>query len=104
MKYTWYSVISPESCSSILWRSWDYKEQAADALKLTADNMLSNGLIDGIINEPLGGAHSNHVEAFENVKAEIIKQYDSLKRLKPEVRINNRIEKYSAMGVFVEGD
>jgi len=104
MKYTWYSVISPESCSSILWRSWDYKEQAADALKLTADNMLSNRLIDGIINEPLGGAHSNHVEAFENVKAEIIKQYDSLKRLKPEVRINNRIEKYSAMGVFVEGD
>jgi acetyl-CoA carboxylase carboxyl transferase subunit alpha len=104
MEYTWYSVISPESCSSILWRSWDYKEQAADALKLTADNMLSNGLIDGIINEPLGGAHSNHVEAFENVKAEIIKQYDSLKRLKPEVRINNRIEKYSAMGVFVEGD
>jgi len=104
MEYTWYSVISPESCSSILWRSWDYKEQAADALKLTADNMLSNRLIDGIINEPLGGAHSNHVEAFENVKAEIIKQYDSLKRLKPEVRINNRIEKYSAMGVFVEGD
>ncbi len=104
MEYTWYSVISPESCSSILWRSWDYKEQAADALKLTADNMLNNGLIDGIIKEPLGGAHSNHVEAFENVKAEIIKQYDSLKRLKPEVRINNRIDKYSAMGVFVEGD
>jgi acetyl-CoA carboxylase carboxyl transferase subunit alpha len=104
MEYTWYSVISPESCSSILWRSWDYKEQAADALKLTADNMLSNGLIDGIIKEPLGGAHSNHVEAFENVKAEITKQYDSLKRLKPEVRITNRIDKYSAMGVFVEGD
>ena len=104
MEYTWYSVISPESCSSILWRSWDYKEQAADALKLTADNMLSNGLIDGIIKEPLGGAHSNHVEAFENVKAEIIKQYDSLKRLKPEVRTTNRIDKYSAMGVFVEGD
>ena len=104
MEYTWYSVISPESCSSILWRSWDYKEQAADALKLTADNMLSNGLIDGIIKEPLGGAHSNHVEAFENVKAEIIKQYDSLKRLKPDVRTNNRIEKYSSMGVYVEGE
>lgn len=104
MEYTWYSVISPESCSSILWRSWDYKEQAADALKLTADNMFNNGLIDGIIKEPLGGAHSNHLEAFENVKAEIIKQYDSLKRLKPEVRINNRIDKYSSMGVFVEGD
>lgn len=104
MEYTWYSVISPESCSSILWRSWDYKEIAADALKLTSDNMLGNGLIDGIIKEPIGGAHSNHVEAFESVKAEIIKQYDSLKRLKPEVRVNNRIEKYSSMGVFVEGD
>ncbi len=104
MQYTWYSVISPESCSSILWRSWDFKEQAAEALKLTADDMLKNGLIDGIIPEPLGGAHCNPLEAFENVKEEIITQYDSLKRIKPEVRIKNRIEKYGNMGVFVEGD
>ncbi len=103
MEYTWYSVISPESCSSILWRSWDYKEIAADALKLTADNMLDNGLIDGIIKEPLGGAHCNPTEAFENVKNEILKQYDALKRLKPESRTNARIEKYSGMGVYVEG-
>jgi len=104
MQYTWYSVISPELCSYILWRSWDFKEQAAEALKLTADDMLKNGLIDGIIPEPLGGAHCNPLEAFENVKKEIITQYDSLKRIKPEIRIKNRIEKYGNMGVFVEGD
>ena len=103
MQYTWYSVISPESCSSILWRSWDFKEQAADALKLTADDMLKNGLIDGIIAEPLGGAHTNPLEAFENVKKEILAQYDSLKRTKPELRTKARIEKFSNMGVFVEG-
>lgn len=102
LEYTWYSVISPESCSSILWRSWDYKETAADALKLTADNMLANGLIDGIIKEPVGGAHCNPTESFENVKTEVLRQYDALKRIKPEVRINNRIEKYSSMGVYVE--
>lgn len=102
MQYTWYSVISPESCSSILWRSWDYKEQAAAALKLTADDMLNNGLIDGVIEEPLGGAHRNHAEAFENVKSEVLKQYDALKHIKPETRIKNRIEKFSAMGVVVE--
>jgi acetyl-CoA carboxylase carboxyl transferase subunit alpha len=103
MEYTWYSVISPESCSSILWRSWDFKEQAADALKLTADDMFKNGLIDGIISEPVGGAHANPLEAFESVKAEILKQYDSLKRIKPELRTRARIHKYSDMGVFVEG-
>lgn len=102
MEYTWYSVISPESCSSILWRSWDYKEQAADALKLTAPDMLKNKLIDGIIKEPLGGAHSNPLEAFESVKTELVKQLQSLSRLKPETRVNNRIEKYSSMGVFEE--
>lgn len=104
LEYTWYSVISPESCSSILWRSWDYKERAAEALKLTADDMLKNGLIDGIIKEPLGGAHINHVEAFENVKEEIKKQYEVLKKMKPAERIAARIEKYSNMGVFVEQD
>ena len=103
MQYTWYSVISPESCSSILWRSWDFKEQAADALKLTSDDMLKNGLIDGIIDEPLGGAHTNPLEAFENVKKEILAQYDSLKRTKPELRTKARIEKFSNMGVYVEG-
>lgn len=103
MEYTWYSVISPESCSSILWRSWDFKEQAAEALKLTADDMLSNGLIDGIIKEPVGGAHSNPLEAFENVKAEILHQYNSLKSLNADARITKRIEKYGGMGVFVEG-
>ena len=103
MEYTWYSVISPESCSSILWRSWDFKEQAADALKLTADDMLKNGLIDGIIKEPVGGAHTNPLEAFENVKKEILTQYDSLKRIKPELRTKARIDKFSNMGVYVEG-
>lgn len=103
MQYTWYSVISPESCSSILWRSWDFKEQAANALKLTSDDMLKNGLIDGIIAEPLGGAHTNPLEAFENIKKEILTQYDSLKRTKSELRTKARIEKFSNMGVFVEG-
>jgi acetyl-CoA carboxylase carboxyl transferase subunit alpha len=103
LEYTWYSVISPESCSSILWRSWDYKEQAAAALKLTADNMLKNELIDGIIKEPVGGAHCNPVEAFENVKQEILSCYKELNKLNPDVRIQQRIDKYSKMGVFVEG-
>ena len=103
MEYTWYSVISPESCSSILWRSWDFKEQAAEALKLTADDMLSNGLVDGIIKEPVGGAHGNPLEAYENVKEEILLQYNSLKSLNADARITKRIEKYSGMGVFVEG-
>src|SRR5690606_23777343 len=74
MENTWYSVISPESCSSILWRSWDYKEQAAKALKLTADDMLANKLIDGIIKEPLGGAHSDAEEACRLVGLEVTKQ------------------------------
>ncbi|MBT5978179.1 MAG: acetyl-CoA carboxylase carboxyltransferase subunit alpha [Flavobacteriales bacterium] len=103
MEYTWYSVISPESCSSILWRSWDFKEQAAEALKLTADDMLSNGLVDGIIKEPVGGAHGNPLEAYENVKEEILLQYNSLKSLNADARITKRIEKNSGMGVFVEG-
>lgn len=103
MEYTWYSVISPESCSSILWRSWDFKEQAAEALKLTADDMLKNNLIDGVIKEPVGGAHSNHLEAFENVKEAISTHVSELQRQRPDARISRRIEKYSDMGVFVEG-
>jgi len=102
MENTWYSVISPESCSSILWRSWNFKEQAAEALKLTANDMKGNGLIDGIILEPIGGAHRNHDEAIETVKQEIKKQLITLKKLNPEERINQRIEKFSAMGVVHE--
>ena len=102
LENTWYSVISPESCSSILWRSWDYKEIAADALKLTAKDMLKNKLIDGIIKEPLGGAHSNHEETFKIVKREIKKHIKALSVMDPEVRNNERIEKFSSMGVFNE--
>jgi len=100
LENTWYSVISPESCSSILWRSWNFKEQAAEALKLTANDMKGNGLIDGIIAEPIGGAHRNHDEAIETVKQEIKKQLITLKKLNPEERINQRIEKFSAMCKF----
>jgi len=99
LENTWYSVISPESCSSILWRSWSFKEQAAEALKLTSHDMSKNGLIDGIINEPLGGAHRNHEEVFATVKQEILNHLETLKKLDPEKRIDQRIEKFSAMGV-----
>ncbi len=99
LENTWYSVISPESCSSILWRSWSFKETAAEALKLTPDDMNGNGLIDGIIKEPLGGAHNNHKETFETVKQEILKHLATLKQQSPEERINARIEKFGAMGV-----
>jgi acetyl-CoA carboxylase carboxyl transferase subunit alpha len=104
LENTWYSVISPESCSSILWRSWNFKETAAEALKLTAQDMNKNGLVDGVIAEPLGGAHRNHEEIFDTVKAEIKKHLSALKKLKPEERINQRIEKFSAMGVVHELD
>jgi acetyl-CoA carboxylase carboxyl transferase subunit alpha len=102
LENTWYSVISPESCSSILWRSWNFKETAAEALKLTAQDMSKNGLVDGVIPEPLGGAHRNHEQIFETVKAEIKKHLSALKKLKPEERVNQRIEKFSAMGVVHE--
>lgn len=102
LEYTWYSVISPESCSSILWRSWDYKEKAADALKLTADDMLGNGLIDGIIREPLGGAHHNPEEIYANVKKEIKKVMKELKAIDSNELMMQRIEKFSNMGVYQE--
>lgn len=102
LENTWYSVISPESCSSILWRSWDHKEKAAEALKLTADDMLKNKLIDGIIKEPLGGAHRNMTEAFENVKQEILKHLPVLKKEKKDKLIQKRIEKFAEMGVYTE--
>jgi acetyl-CoA carboxylase carboxyl transferase subunit alpha len=102
MENTWYSVISPESCSSILWRSWNYKEQAAEALKLTADDMLSNGLIDGIIPEPLGGAHLAPDIAAANIKEVIIAELKVLSAMSVSERIDQRIEKFGKMGVVVE--
>ncbi len=102
MEYTWYSVISPESCSSILWRTWDKKELAADALKLSSDDMFNNGLVDGIIKEPIGGAHHNPSEAFENIKAAILKELATLIPLPVDVLVQSRIDKFSKMGVVVE--
>ena len=102
LENTWYSVISPESCSSILWRSWNFKETAAAALKLTADDMSANGLIDGIIKEPLGGVHNNPQRMFATVKEEILKHLATLKKQTPEDRISARIEKFSNMGVTHE--
>jgi acetyl-CoA carboxylase carboxyl transferase subunit alpha len=102
LENTWYSVISPESCSSILWRSWDYKEQAAEVLKLTAKDMLANKLIDGVIKEPLGGAHVDVKWMAGEVKKTILAQTQELSKLSPEERIQQRIEKFSAMGVVKE--
>jgi len=102
LENTWYSVISPESCSSILWRSWDYKQQAAEALKLTSEDMLSNKLIDNIIKEPQGGAHYNREEVYENVRREIKKDLTALLKLDSEKRIEKRIEKFCEMGVINE--
>ncbi len=99
LENTWYSVISPESCSSILWRSWDYKEQAAEALKLTASDMLKNKLIDGIIQEPLGGAHRDHEGTFEMVKKEILENLKELKGIPTEELIDQRVAKFGEMGV-----
>ena len=102
LENTWYSVISPESCSSILWRSWDYKEQAAEALKLTADHMFEFGLIDGIVKEPLGGAHVDPESTAKALKRHIKKELNELKELSPQERIKARVEKYSNMGKFVK--
>jgi acetyl-CoA carboxylase carboxyl transferase subunit alpha len=102
MENTWYSVISPESCSSILWRSWDHKITAAKALKLTAEDMHNNGLVDGIIREPLGGAHANHSEAVEILKSVILDSIQELSQLETEKRTAIRIEKFCDMGRFVE--
>lgn len=102
MENTWYSVISPESCSSILWRSWEYKEQAADALKLTADDMLGFGLIDSILEEPLGGAHKDLKATSIILKNAILKEIAALEKLSPDERIKRRIDKFSKMGVYKE--
>jgi len=103
LENTWYSVISPESCSSILWRSWDYKEQAAEALKLTAVDMHENKLIDEIIKEPLGGAHNDSDCMAKTIKKEILKHLTKLDSLLPEERIEQRIEKFCNMGTYKEG-
>lgn len=100
LENTWYSVISPESCSSILWRSWEFKEVAAEALKLTAKDMKKQKLIDEIVKEPIGGAHSNREETFETVKNAIISSYDEFKNLSPTDLVNKRIEKYLEMGIY----
>lgn len=98
LENTWYTVISPESCSSILWRSWDFKEQAAEALKLTADHMLGFGLIDGVIKEPIGGAHFNPEEAASILKAQLKKDIEELMKVPADKLVSDRIAKYDAMG------
>jgi acetyl-CoA carboxylase carboxyl transferase subunit alpha len=98
----WYSVISPESCSSILWRSWEFKEQAAEALKLTAPDLLEQKLIDRIVPEPIGGAHTDHKEAALFLKKVIVEELSYLIKLKPEKLVENRLEKFGRMGQFVE--
>jgi acetyl-CoA carboxylase carboxyl transferase subunit alpha len=98
----WYSVISPESCSSILWRSWDFKEQAAEALKLTAPDLFEQRLIDRIILEPLGGAHKDHLQAANNLKAVLKEELELLIKIKPEKLIEGRLEKFGKMGEYVE--
>ena len=102
MENTWYTVISPESCSSILWRSWEYKEQAAASLKLTGEDMKRLKLLDGIIKEPVGGAHSNREGAFESVKNTILSSFEELKDLSDEEIVSTRMEKYAEMGVYKE--
>ena len=100
MENTWYSVISPESCSSILWKTWDYKEQAASALKLTAPDLLEMGIIDGVIKEPLSGAHRDYDAAANAVKEQLLKSLSSLSKQNPEKLIEQRIAKYLAMGRY----
>ncbi len=98
----WYSVISPESCSSILWRSWDYKEQAAEALKLTAPDLLEQKLIDRIVPEPMGGAHKDHKKAASNLKEVLKEEIEKLIKIKPEKLVESRLEKFGSMGEFNE--
>ncbi len=102
LENSWYSVISPENCSSILWRSWDQKEKAAEELRLTPDNMLGFGLIDGIVPEPIGGAHWDYNEAAALLKPQLIQTIQELKNIPAEQRINNRIDKFTKMGFWDE--
>ena len=100
LENTWYSVISPESCSSILWRSWEFKEKAAEALKLTAKDMKRMNLVDKIIKEPVGGAHRDKHKTFESVKSNIIRSYSELSSYSKEKLISKRMQKYSQMGIY----
>ena len=102
LENTWYSVISPESCSSILWRSWDHKEQAAEALKLTPDDMKKNKLVDKIVKEPIGGAHQNPEKIYISLKKEIISTYRDLKKQSISSLLKNRMSRFTQMGVFSE--
>ncbi len=102
LENTWYSVISPENCSTILWRSWDFKEQAADAMKITARDMTGLGLVDGIVPEPLGGAHLDHEMIANSLKEVILSNLSELNKQSPSERIAARIEKFCAMGVVME--
>jgi acetyl-CoA carboxylase carboxyl transferase subunit alpha len=102
MENTWYSVISPESCSSILWRSWEHKEKAADALKLTASDMLANKLIDGVIPEPLGGAHNDIEATYQTLKTTLANELQALANVPAEKLIATRIQKFSDMGAYIE--
>ena len=102
MENTWYSVISPESCSSILWKTWEFKEQATAALKLTAPDLMELKVIDGIIPEPSGGAHRDHSLASELLKKQLMESLKRLSKMKPEALVKQRIEKYSGMGVHLE--
>lgn len=99
MENAWYSVISPENCSTILWRSWDYKEQAAEALKPTAKDMLANGMVDGVIKEPVGGAHIDTTAAAKELRKELMSNLKELDKISPEDRISQRIDKFGKMGV-----
>ncbi len=100
LENSWYSVISPENCSSILWRSWEFKEQAAKALKLTATDAMKIKVVDGVIKEPLGGAHRDREKTFSAVSSAILKSYEELKNLSPTDLISKRMDKYENMGVY----
>ena len=100
LENSWYSVISPENCSSILWRSWDQKERAAEALKLTAADGMKLKIVDGIINEPVGGAHSDREGAFEAVRKQILKAFKDIKKLSIDELVSQRMDKYANMGVY----
>ena len=100
LENTWYSVISPESCSSILWRSWEYKEQAAEALKLTAKDMKRMKLVDQIVKEPLGGAHKDPKKTYLAIEAAILKSFDELNAFSPKALVEQRMDKYAQMGVY----
>jgi acetyl-CoA carboxylase carboxyl transferase subunit alpha len=102
LENTWYSVIAPESCSSILWRSWEYKEQAAEALRLSAPDLVEQGIVDRIVEEPVGGAHKNHVQAAMNLKDVLIEELNVLGKMKTDQLINKRIEKFSNIGFYAE--